>query len=98
MTPGAAGHTGHATPAAVMPGMATQSDLDALRTATGPDLDVLFLQLMLRHHQGGTAMLTDAAAHAALPAVRNLANQMNYHQTEETTSLLQQLAARPALI
>lgn len=97
MTP-ATGHETHgsAAPMSAMPGMATQDDLDALRTATGPELDVLFLQLMLRHHQGGSPMLTDAATHAALPAVRDLANQINYHQTEETTSLLQQLATHHA--
>jgi uncharacterized protein (DUF305 family) len=100
MTPGT-GHTGHAAhgsemPRSAMPGMATQDDLDALRRATGPDLDVLFLQLMLRHHQGGAAMLADAAAHASVPAVRDLAKRMTYHQTEEGAALLQQLAAHRA--
>lgn len=85
MTPGAAGHTGHNAAAAVKPGMATQDDLD-----------VLFLQLMIRHHQGGAPMLTDAATHATLPAVRHLAGQMGYHQNEESAALLQQLAAHHA--
>lgn len=96
MTPGIAGHIGHTSDAATMPGMATQDDLDALRRAAGPELDVLFLQLMLRHHLGGTPMLADATAHAAVPAIRNLAAQMSYHQNEESGALLQQLASRNA--
>jgi uncharacterized protein (DUF305 family) len=100
MTWMAHGETGHADhqpgTAAMMPGMATQDELDALRRATGTQLDVMFLQLMLRHHDGGMPMLEDAAGHAVLPAVRNLANQMAYHQAEETATLLQLLAARGA--
>ena len=56
-----------------MPGMASTEELSGLRAATGPQLDVLFLQLMLRHHEGGAGMLSYAAEHAELPQVRNLA-------------------------
>lgn len=101
MAPGAGGHAGHgpetapAAPAA-MPGMATLDELDALRRATGAGLDVLFLQLMLRHHDGGMPMLADAAERAAVPAVRNLARKMAFDQTEETATVRQLLAARAA--
>ena len=79
---------------ASMPGMASQADLAALRAATGRDLDVLFLQLMLRHHQGGTAMMEYAATHAERPQVRNLAQQMLRSQTAESDYLRQLLAER----
>ena len=36
-----------------MPGMATSDQLRSLRAASGDQMDVLFLQLMLRHHEGG---------------------------------------------
>lgn len=41
-------------------------------------------------------MITDAVAHASIPAARKLANRMSYRLNEESTSLLQQLAARRA--
>ena len=77
-----------------MPGMASDEDLAALRTASGPQLDVLFLQLMLRHHEGGAGMLQYAAERAAEPQVRNLAAQMLRSQTSESTYLRQLLAER----
>lgn len=77
-----------------MPGMATSADLRALRSATSPGLDVLFLQLMLRHHKGGASMLSYAADHAALPQVRNLAAQMLSAQEAESDVLAKLLAER----
>ena len=55
------------------PGWPAPRSSTALRAATGPQLDVLFLQLMLRHHEGGAGMLSYAAEHASVPQVRNLA-------------------------
>ena len=96
--PGAHAHTGPPDPTtgAVdrMPGMASTAELQALRAATGPDLDVLFLQLMLRHHEGGAEMLRYGAEHAAVPQVRTLAAQMLKSQASETTYLQQLLAER----
>ena len=79
---------------ATMPGMASPDELRALRAATGPQLDVLFLQLMLRHHQGGVPMLQYAADHAAEPEVRNLAARMLSSQASERQYMEQLLAAR----
>lgn len=78
----------------VMPGMASSAELAALRAATGPALDLLFLQLMLRHHEGGAEMLSYAAQHAAVPQVRNLAAQMLSSQSAESRYLRELLAAR----
>jgi uncharacterized protein (DUF305 family) len=77
-----------------MPGMATSDQLRALRAASGPPMDVLFLQLMLRHHQGGVVMLQYGADHASVPEVRNLAAQMLSSQTSESEYLEQLLIAR----
>ena len=77
-----------------MPGMATSDQLRALRAASGNQLDVLFLQLMLRHHQGGVVMLQYGADHASVPEVRNLAAQMLSAQTSESEYMTQLLAAR----
>lgn len=97
-----AGHPGHeamaAMPAgnAVMPGMATQAELDRLRSLTGADLDVSYLQLMLRHHEGGVPMLAYAAQHASTAVVRDLANRILVDQVEEGQVLLQLLHERGA--
>jgi uncharacterized protein (DUF305 family) len=79
---------------ATMPGMASTEELSALRAATGPQLDVLFLQLMLRHHEGGAGMLREGAERAELPQVRNLAGQMLSSQSAESDYLRQLLVAR----
>lgn len=81
---------------AQMPGMASEDDLKRLRASTGPALDVLCLQLMLRHHEGGTGMLRYAAEHATQDHVRNLASQMLSSQTNEAAYLRQLLAERGA--
>jgi uncharacterized protein (DUF305 family) len=79
---------------ATMPGMASPEQLRALRQATGLQHDVLFLQLMLRHHEGGASMLDYAAEHATVPEVRNLAAQMLRTQTSESEYLRQLLTER----
>lgn len=81
---------------AQMPGMASTEDLARLRASTGPAADVLFLQLMLRHHEGGAGMLSYAAERAEQQPVRNLATQMLTAQTAESQSIRQMLAARGA--
>ncbi len=79
-----------------MPGMASAADLKNLRAATGKQLDVLFLQLMLRHHDGGATMLDYAAQNASQPQVRNLAAQMLSSQTAEADYMKQLLTERGA--
>ncbi len=54
----------------LMPGMATPAQMTKLQTLHGKALDIVFLQLMIRHHQGGVAMAQYAAAHATQPYVR----------------------------
>ena len=78
----------------LMPGMATQADLDHLRSLSGRPFDVEFLRLMMRHHQGGLGMAQYAAKHAAEPAVRRLAETMVETQTAETTMMSAMLSAR----
>ena len=44
----------------LMPGMATPTQLDGLRKATGKQLDIQYLQLMRQHHLGGIHMAQEA--------------------------------------
>ncbi|WP_433599485.1 DUF305 domain-containing protein [Nocardia sp. CA-135953] len=83
-------------PSASMPGMATTAEVTALRQATGPTLDTMFLQLMLRHHQGGLSMTEYAAQHAETTAVRTLAAAMATTQQGEAQLITTMLAARNA--
>lgn len=81
---------------AAMPGMATADELAALRQATGPAVDVMFLQLMLRHHEGGLSMMEYAVDHAETPALKRLAESMISTQESEATLMKQMLAERGA--
>lgn len=83
-------------PTTSMPGMASPDDLARMRAATGRDLDVAFLQLMLRHHQGGLSMMQAAASDASVPAVRALAESMVASQTAEAATMTQMLTERGA--
>lgn len=46
----------HPTEDGLMPGMATFEQIEQLRTLPIEEAEVLFLQLMIRHHQGGVHM------------------------------------------
>jgi uncharacterized protein (DUF305 family) len=66
-----------------MPGMATPAQLTRLATLSGKRFDVLFLQLMIRHHEGGLEMCQYAEAHATLALVRSTAASMAVEQIED---------------
>lgn len=88
------GATEHTGPVTTMPGMASREEIDALRRASSPDLDTLFLSLMLRHHQGGVPMIEYASEHAATTAVRTFSAGMAASQTAESELLTAMLTAR----
>ena len=82
----------------LMPGMATQAEINKLLSLTGKPLDIYFLQLMIRHHQGGLPMAQYAAAHAGESYVRDLARKMVQNQSNEIVTmeqLLRQLGGSP---
>ena len=80
----------------LMPGMATPAQMTQLQGTTGTAQDILFLQLMLRHHQGGIDMAQDAASHASEAYVRALAKNMASIQTREVVLMQQMLTSRGA--
>lgn len=81
---------------ALMPGMATTDQINQLRSTSGPASDVLFLQLMIRHHQGGLPMMEYAASHAQSTVVANFAAKMADAQESEISVMTQMLQARGA--
>lgn len=93
-TSAGAGGAGGETP--VMPGMATTSEIARLQGLRGTESDIYFLQLMIRHHQGGQPMMEYAAQHATNPVVRNFADKMVQTQSAEISVMTQMLAERGA--
>ena len=92
-------HAGHGMGGAdggPMPGMASDDELAQLRTLSGEEFDVLFLQLMTRHHQGGYDMASYAVEHAQEPAVRTLARTIVESQSAEVALMTDMLAERGA--
>jgi uncharacterized protein (DUF305 family) len=70
-----------------MPGLATSEELNRLRALDGDARDQLFLQLMIRHHQGALPMAHYAALNAETTVVRTLAAQIEVEQLQETAAM-----------
>ncbi|MFF7337555.1 DUF305 domain-containing protein [Streptomyces sp. NPDC008163] len=81
---------------ALMPGMATDAELDALRAAKGRDAEILFLKLMTAHHKSGAEMAQAAASAAKTEEIRNLASGMALAQKSEIALMADMLKERGA--
>lgn len=81
-----------------MPGMLTDDELAQLEAASGDDFDRLFLQYMIRHHEGALAMVAElyAAGGAQEPALGELARHIESDQAIEIARMNSLLAAYPA--
>ena len=55
-------HAHHAPGATLMPGMLTAGEMARLAQATGPEFDRLFLEFMIKHHEGALTMVQDLFA------------------------------------
>lgn len=66
-----------------MPGMATQEEMDRLAAASGPEFDRLFLELMIRHHEGAIAMSTEVLKNGAHLRIEEFANDVGVTQLAE---------------
>ncbi len=78
---------GHPVPIGEMPGMASEDELDQLGAATGAEADRLFIELMVRHHEGGIEMAEYAAANGSVGEVRLMAESIATSQRDEITEL-----------
>ena len=86
------------SPDGLMPGMATDDQLEQLHNATGKDVDILFCQLMLRHHLGGIHMIDGVLQESHNSMVRQLAQTMKNNQQADVATLqrlLTELGAKP---
>jgi uncharacterized protein (DUF305 family) len=89
---------GRESDAMLMPGMASRADLVRLQGMKGRDNEILFLQLMYRHHQGGIDMAMYVFDHTKTGFVRQAALAMARDQGEECalmTSIMSRLHVSP---
>ncbi|MEV0259447.1 DUF305 domain-containing protein [Streptomyces sp. NPDC050732] len=83
---------------ALMPGMATGAELERLGKLSGKKAEVLYLQLMTRHHRGGVHMAQGCVDRCEVSAERRLARGMVESQESEIalmSTLLKARGARP---
>ncbi|WP_328343420.1 DUF305 domain-containing protein [Micromonospora sp. NBC_00421] len=71
----------------LMPGMATPEEMAKLRVAQGRELDVLFLQMMIKHHLGGIHMIQGILDAGGDDDVRTVAQTMKNTQQTDLTNL-----------
>ncbi|MET7398535.1 DUF305 domain-containing protein [Dactylosporangium sp. NPDC005572] len=76
-----------------MPGMAGAAEMARLRKAVSPEVDVLYCELMTRHHLGGIMMVDAVLARTDREQVRDLAEPMRTGQRSEIT-LFEKLTER----
>jgi len=80
----------------LMHGMATEAELEQLRNATGVAAEILFLQLMIRHHEGGIIMARAIAALSRREEVVQMARSVQEGQQVEITRMTELLTERGA--
>ncbi|WP_157244325.1 DUF305 domain-containing protein [Nonomuraea typhae] len=92
------GHAGQQVKAGVMPGMASAEELAKLKQLRGKEAEVFFLQLMIRHHEGGVQMAKGLLPLSGREEVKSMAQKIVDGQTGEIklmTDLLKHRGAQP---
>ncbi|WP_374194743.1 DUF305 domain-containing protein [Streptomyces sp. VRA16 Mangrove soil] len=83
---------------ALMPGMATDTQLAQLTKLSGRRAEVLYLRLMIAHHKGGVHMAKGCVERCTVGAERRLARGMVAAQQSEIelmTGMLKERGAKP---
>ena len=79
-----------------MMGMASQQDVNSISSLPVKDAEIKFLQLMIRHHQGGIFMAEDVLSRASSPQVKRLARAVINGQQGDIAAMTSLLARRDA--
>ena len=93
------GHTYEAHDGSLMPGMATNAELDKLRSLSGRDAEVFFLQLMIKHHRAGAEMAqayVDAGTNAPEKRLAQGMVDAQHAEIQLMTDMLGERGAQPA--
>ncbi|MBU6531263.1 DUF305 domain-containing protein [Streptomyces mayonensis] len=80
----------------LMPGMATDAEMDRLGTLDGEQAEVYYLQLMTEHHKGGVHMAEGCVEKCSVGVEKRLARGMVESQESEIRLMADLLAARGA--
>ena len=80
----------------LMHGMASDDELQKLRVAQGSDADILFLQLMIRHHEGGVLMARAVSGLSRRAEVVAMAKSIEDGQRAEIVGMTEMLSKRGA--
>ena len=75
-------------------GMMSDDDMAALDAAEGAEFERMWLDMMIKHHEGAVAMAYDVLAAGVDPRVAALAEAVVEAQTAEIALMRQMLAAR----
>ncbi|GGW31369.1 DUF305 domain-containing protein [Streptomyces caelestis] len=90
------GDTASGKDGALMPGMATNTELKKLGTLSGKQAEVFYLQLMTDHHKGGVHMAQGCADRCAVGVEKRLAQGMVDAQQSEIGLMAEMLKERGA--
>jgi uncharacterized protein (DUF305 family) len=71
----------------LMPGMATKDEMDRLEAARGHELDILFLNMMIKHHLGGIHMVDAVLDQSGNDQVTEAAQRMKNTQQGEIDNM-----------
>jgi len=85
MEHGVAGHQG-------MPGMMTAEEMDDLSAGTDTEFDRMWMEMMIRHHEGAIAQAEAVKAEGSNPDVLALADQIIAAQSQEIAEMQALLA------
>jgi uncharacterized protein (DUF305 family) len=80
----------------LMHGMASDDELRRLRVAPGGDAETLFLQLMIRHHEGGVLMARAVSGLSRRTDVVAMAKSIEDGQRAEIVAMTEMLSKRGA--
>ncbi|MEU0114028.1 DUF305 domain-containing protein [Streptomyces bobili] len=81
---------------ALMPGMATNTEMKKLGTLNGKQAEIFYLQLMTAHHQGGVHMAQGCADKCTVGVEKRLAQGMVEAQKSEMQLMADLLRSRGA--
>jgi len=79
-----------------MHGMASDDELRRLRAAQGTGAEILFLQLMIRHHEGGVIMARAVSGLSRRAEVVAMAKSIEDGQRAEIVEMTEMLSKRSA--
>jgi uncharacterized protein (DUF305 family) len=91
-TPSHGGHGGHEE----MPGMMTEEEMSELGKAKGSMFDRMWIQMMIKHHQGAVAMAKTEQTAGKDAASITLAKKIQAAQTTEIGTMQRLLGRLPA--